>query len=204
MLVKICGITRPEDAVGAVEAGADLIGLNFHARSPRCVSVAVAGMISRAARGAGPVRVVGVFVDADRETIGAAMAGADLDLVQLHGSEPPEWCRALPWPWFKAHRLRTAEDVDRIREWGSDLFLADAWHPTQAGGTGRTADQDLARQAARLGTMLLAGGLTPETVAEAVRTVRPAGVDVASGVESAPGVKDAARMRAFVEAARGS
>lgn len=208
MLVKICGLTTPEDAAAAALAGADLIGLNFHPPSPRFVTPEAAARIIAAARREAPaVRAVGVFVDVDRATIDAAVRGAGLDLVQLHGAEPPDWCRALPWPWLKAHRLRSEADVDRIAAWletPESLFLADAWHPTLAGGTGRALDADLARRAAGLGRMLLAGGLTAETVAEAVRAVRPAGVDVASGVERAPGVKDHARMRAFIAAARGA
>lgn len=208
MIIKVCGVTTPEDAAVVAEAGVDLVGLNFHPASPRFVSLKVAAELARVAREAAPrVQIVGVFVDATEAVIGEAVTAVGLDMVQLHGAEAPAWCQALSWPWMKAHRLRAAADVERVRDWfpGGEpaLFLADAWHPTLAGGTGRVLDEELARSAAALGPMILAGGLTPDNVAAAVQAVRPAGVDVASGVESAPGRKDPGAVRAFVAAARG-
>jgi phosphoribosylanthranilate isomerase len=151
------------------------------------------------------VGLVGVFVDAPLARMAEAVERCALAMVQLHGSEDAALCRSLPWPWFKAHRLRTDADLAAIFDIGSGaagLFLADAWHPTLAGGTGLSLDASLAAQAARRGRMILAGGLTAETVDGAIAAIRPSGVDVASGVESAPGVKDHAAMRAFVERAR--
>ena len=203
LLIKICGLTRVSDAIAAVDAGADLLGLNFHRPSPRYVAPATARRIVDAT--AGGAAAVGVFVDASLSEIEEVLAVCPLRYLQLHGSETPELCRALPLPAIKAHRLRTSEDLRRIPLYRTSetlLFVADAWHPSLAGGTGCRLELSLARAAALLGSMLLAGGLTPGNVGDAVRAVRPFGVDVASGVEAAPGLKDTAMMRDFVAAAR--
>lgn len=202
VIVKICGLTRPEDAEAAVAAGADWIGINFWPRSRRHVSIERAVEIAAAIPG--DVRKVGVFVNAARPHIDEAAARVGLDLIQLHGDEDPEYCRAFAGRYLRAIRVTDAGDLRHIDAYDTDLILLDA--PSAGyGGSGTAFDWSLARQAkARSGKrILLAGGLTPDNVAGAVRDVRPFGVDVASGVETAPGVKSAELMRRFVDAAKG-
>lgn len=196
MIVKICGITTVDDALCAADAGADWIGLNFWPRSPRCVTHDAARAIGGAV--GARVRKVGVFVNASRDAIDATVAAAGLDLVQLHGDEPPELVRAFGDRAIKAVRLRGATPIAR---YAPALLLLDGDAPGFGGG-GVPLDWLMAADLAARHRLILAGGLTPDNVAEAIRTVRPVGVDVASGVESSPGVKDAARVRAFVAAAR--
>ena len=194
VLIKICGVTRVEDAVAAAGLGVDAIGLNFWPRSPRVVRVERAAQIAAAVRG-GP-RVVAVFVDAADEHIDDVRQRVGVDVVQLHGREPPSACeRFAPHEHYKA--VRTLDELGRYR---CRHYLFDAAVPGLPGGTGVAVDPELARQAARRASIILAGGLRPETVTAVVRDVRPAGVDVASGVESAPGIKDPDRMAAFVRA----
>ena len=198
--VKICGITRLDDARAAVRAGADALGFNFWPGSRRFIAPAAA----RAIVAALPpfVTAVGVFVDAGREELLAAAALSGVQLLQLHGDEPPGLCAHLPLPVLKALRVTGPEVLDLMRRYpGVAGFLLDA--PSAGfGGGGRTFDWSLAAAAAAQATVVLAGGLTPANVAEAVRAVRPWGVDVASGVESAPGVKDHQLVSRFVGAAK--
>lgn len=203
LIVKICGITRPEDAEAAVRAGADWLGLNFWPRSRRHVTVERA--IEIAAVIPGDVRRVGVFVNAPRPLVEDVAARVGLDLLQFHGDEDPEYLRAFAGRHVRALRVRAAEDLRRIERCdATDLVLLDAASEGY-GGSGQVFDWSLARAAKAYGKrIVLAGGLTPENVAGAVRDVRPYGVDVASGVERAPGIKDEERMRRFVEAARGA
>jgi phosphoribosylanthranilate isomerase len=210
--VKICGITRPEDALAAAAAGADAIGLNFYPRSTRFVGQEQARRIA-AVVPAGVVRV-GVFVNATAEEIVQTFVGTPLDLVQLHGDEPPELvCRLGDRPVVRVFRVgqgglaAALEYLDRCRHLGTTprLVLADAAAGRAYGGTGELADWSALRGypvADWHPPLILAGGLTPENVADAIRAVRPAGVDTASGVESSPGIKDHALIRRFVEAAR--
>ena len=197
--VKICGITSVRDALLAAAAGADAIGLNFHAASPRCVSVAVAAEIARAVpRG---VCRVGVFVDAPRDVVAAIARDVGLDALQFHGNEPPDFCRGWTEKTIKAVRVRDAGALAGAADYPVSFVLADAYVPGVAGGTGtRVPLAWLGGVAAE--RLILAGGLTPENVAEAVRQVHPAAVDVASGVESAPGVKDPEKVRRFIANAR--
>lgn len=198
--VKICGFTRIEDVEAAVSAGADMIGLNFVPGSPRRLDVALARALADAARGR--VEIVGVVADLDPPRIEELAREVGLDRVQLHGDELPEVIDALGPRAFKALRIGGAEDVALASRYGGDLLLVDARVPGQKGGTGVRVDAALVVELARARRLLLAGGLGPDNVAEAVRVVRPWGVDVASGVESAPGVKDERKMRAFVHEAR--
>jgi phosphoribosylanthranilate isomerase len=198
--VKVCGICRIEDAVAAAAAGADAIGINFFAGSPRCVPRPAARAIAEAVRGR--VVVVGVFVDAGFDEIAAVRAEVGLDRVQLHGDEPPELLRRLGGVAYKAVRLRSREDLARLASYPGPEVLIDAFVAGVHGGTGARIETSLAREAARAGRVWLAGGLTPENVALAVREVRPYGVDVSSGVERSPGVKDAEKIAAFVRSAR--
>jgi phosphoribosylanthranilate isomerase len=199
--IKICGITRLEDAIAAADLGVDALGFVFHPPSPRYIEPERAGEIIR--RLPPFVTTVGVFVD--REAVGvretAALAG--LDAAQLHGSETPEYCRGLGIRWIKGFRLRSAEDLARLAPYGPDAdLLLDSYAKDLSGGTGHTFDWEWAVKAGQYGRIILAGGLSPENVAGAVRQVRPSGVDVSSRVETAPGIKDLARMAAFVQAVR--
>jgi len=197
--VKICGITCLADAQAAVAAGADALGFNFYEKSPRHVSLSVAADISRQL---GPVVMrVGVFVNAPEELIARAVGECGLSLLQFHGDEPPEFCTSFGLMSMKAIRVKDAETLKVLEKFPTDAFLLDAWSPEARGGTGTIFNWDLAIEAKKLGKpFFLAGGLTPENVADAVRRVRPFGVDVASGVESSPGKKDPAKMQAFIKA----
>ena len=198
--VKLCGITSVADAVLCVAAGADAIGLNFHPRSPRYVSVAAAREI--AASGKGRVLSVGVCVDACFETISDVTREVDLECVQLHGDESPELLARLLPHAYKAIRVRDQSSIASARRYGGEHVLLDAFVPGEPGGTGRTFAWDMATELARERRVTLAGGLVPGNVAAAIAAVRPYAVDTASGVERAPGVKDEALVRAFVAAAR--
>lgn len=201
--VKICGLTSVTDALTAAEAGADLIGLMFYARSPRGISFAAAGEISRALP---PFIVrVGVFVNPDEDTVLRAIGDCGVTLLQFHGEETPEFCTQFGVMSMKAFRVRDAASLDALPSFPTDAWLLDAYSPDAHGGTGARFNWDLAIEARRHGRpIFLAGGLTPENVGDAVRKVQPFGVDVSSGVEIAPGKKDPAKVRAFIEAARRS
>jgi phosphoribosylanthranilate isomerase len=201
--VKVCGITSAEDAVAAAEAGADAIGLVFWPGSPRAVTGDEARRIAEALP---PFVVrVGVFVDASRDEMARAADAAGLDLLQLHGDEPPEALVDLPRRALKAVRVGEGfapEDALRFEGRAAGLLL-DTGGPGAAGGTGRAFDWSLARGVReRARFLLLAGGLSPENVGAAFEAVRPDGVDASSRLETAPGRKDHARVRAFVEAVR--
>lgn len=197
--VKICGITSPDDAEAAVDAGADLIGLNFVPGTPRCLQIADAEKI--AARVAGRVERVAVFRDADPREIERVLRRVEVERIQLHGDEPPEEVEMIELPTIKA--LRGADEEAAERYPGSILLLD---HPTHGGGRGRAWNWADAGALIEQGyDVILAGGLDPENVAQAIEgvgDVLPWGVDVATGVEREPGRKDPARMRAFVEAVR--
>ncbi len=199
--IKICGIKTVDDALAAVDAGADLIGFNFYPKSPRYVEVGMCRNIMSKVRTIGRVTCVGVFVNASMEEIHATMDTCGLNLAQLHGDETAEFMESLQEKSFKAFRGIPADVNDFARD-GAPAFLVDASVKGVYGGSGVTTDWDGAAKLAKKYPLLLAGGLTPENVAEAVRRVKPWGVDVASGVESKPGVKDEAKMMAFVQAVR--
>lgn len=189
------------DALAAMDAGADLIGFNFYPKSPRYIDVGRCRDIMSVIRQHGRVICVGVFVNASAADICATLDTCGLNLAQLHGDEPPEILSILGGRGFKAFR-GIPSSLDGIVGKDAPAFLMDASVKGEYGGTGVTTDWDGAAQLAKNYPFLLAGGLTPENVAEAVRKVRPWGVDVASGVEYAPGNKDANRMKAFVRAVR--
>jgi len=204
MHIKVCGITNLTDARAAIEAGADWLGFNFYTRSPRYLSPADAGKIITALPDT--VRSVGVFVNEDAPETVARMAGeAHLMAVQLHGDETPAYCRALADDYFIIKALRVGEGFtpDEALKYETNAILLDAYDARAHGGTGRVVDWQTARRVRELVPKLfLAGGLSPENVAGAIAFVEPFAVDACSGLESAPGRKDAARVRAFVEAAR--
>lgn len=199
--VKICGVTNWPDAQLAVDAGADFLGLNFYRRSPRYISPARARRVmSRLPR---HVQAVGVFVDESPERIREIALFAGLRRVQLHGSETPAAVTVMArrLPVMKAFRVRRDFRVAALARYRkASAFLLDGFSARVKGGTGRTFDWSVARCARRYGRIFLAGGLTPENVAEAIHAAQPYAVDVASGVESRPGKKDPARLRAFMRA----
>ena len=201
--VKVCGLTSVEDARAAAEAGADAVGLVFWPGSPRAVSLPVARAIAAALPPF--VARVGVFVDAAADEMGRLADEVGLDVLQLHGQEPLEVLARLPRRVLKAVHVESEAQLERALAWaerGAGL-LVDAAGVARPGGTGRACDWDWARRLReRAPFVALAGGLTPENVGEAVVRVAPHALDVSSGVESAPGRKDPARMRAFVAAAR--
>ena len=200
--VKICGVTNVADALVAAEAGADMIGLNFYEQSPRWVSLALAAEISRAL----PPHVlrVGVVVNHAAPQVMEAIAAAGLNLLQFHGDEDSDFCTQFGLMSIKAVRVRDPESLHALENFHTDAFLLDAYSQSGRGGTGEKFNWDLAVEAQKFGKpVFLAGGLTPENVADAVKQVRPFAVDVSSGVESAPGKKDAVKVQAFIAAVRG-
>ncbi len=200
--VKICGITNLEDALLAAELGVDALGFIFYPKSPRAVSPGAAREIIR--RLPPFVLTVGVFVDDEPARVEEIAAYAGLDWLQLHGAESPDYCRTVGRRVIKGFRVKGEESLPQLAPYQGAVqaFLLDAYKPGKPGGTGETFDWELARQAKAYGPLILAGGLTPENVAGAIRVAQPAAVDVASGVEAAPGKKDPDKLKAFMEAAR--
>ena len=199
--VKICGITNLADAQLAAEEHADALGFVFYAKSPRSVTIPAAAEISRQIP---PVIMrVGVFVNGLKAEVERAAGECGLSLLQFHGSEPPEYCTQFSLMSMKAFRIRDVETLKELPKYPTDMWLLDAFSPEMLGGTGEAFNWDLAVEAQKFGKpMFLAGGLTPENVAEAVRKVRPFGVDVSSGVENAPGKKDHQKIRDFIARVR--
>ena len=198
MIVKICGITRSQDAERAVALGATAIGFIFWPSSPRRVGLDAARSIGRLVPAS--VLKVGVFVDAPAAELARTVGEAGLDAVQLHGSESPDLVRGLEARVIKAVALGSPDAESQIAQWTGTTLLLDAHDPVRHGGTGRVVDWGRAERLARLHEVILAGGLNPENVAEAVRRVRPAGIDVSSGVEQTPGVKDLVKLAALFDA----
>ena len=200
--VKICGVTNFDDALGAVEAGADALGFMFYEPSPRNVSIKVAADIIRQLPPF--VAKVGVFVDAAEEGVRRAIGECGIDTLQFHGNETPEFCRKFsPLKIYKAFRMENLESLRALPGYRTDAWLLDSFVEGKPGGTGAKFNWDLAVESKKLGRpVILAGGLTPENVADAVRKVRPFAVDVSSGVESSPGRKDHAKVREFIVAAK--
>lgn len=197
--IKICGIKTVQDALAAMNAGADMIGFNFYPKSPRYLEVSQCRDIMGVMRKYGHMQYIGVFVNSPLEDIHATMDTLGLSFAQLHGDESIEMLNALEGKAFKAFRGEVDEKLIVKNE---PAFLIDAMVKDAYGGTGMKADWSMASELAKSHKFLLAGGLTPENVGVAVKQVRPWGVDVASGVESSPGVKDEAKMIEFVKAVR--
>ena len=199
--VKICGITRAQDAEAAAGQGADAIGLVFYRPSPRCVTLERARQIVAATPAF--VATVAVFVNPSRDEVETVIRECGVTLLQFHGDEPPDFCAGFSRPYIKAARIRPDLDLLKYlsphaaaRAWMLDAFHEDLW-----GGTGGAFDWSLVpRSAAK--PVILSGGLTADNVAEAVRRVRPYAVDVSTGVEGSKGIKDAAKIAAFIGAVR--
>jgi len=213
--IKMCGVTSPGDAVLAVEAGADAVGINFFRESVRYVAPDAAAPIVEAIRDR--ATAVAVFVNESPERIAQICGKLGIGVVQLSGHEPAASAARIRYPVIKAVHMGEGSGLDAFRDYPCRAFLFDASVPGEYGGTGKSLDWEALGRATggplvRFGKgdssgsgrpWMLAGGLTPENVAGAIRTARPFGVDVASGVEAAPGKKDAEKMRAFVDRARG-
>jgi phosphoribosylanthranilate isomerase len=198
--VKICGITNLEDARLAADLGAHALGFIFYPKSPRSVAPDAAREIIRTLPPF--VLTVGVFVDEEAGVVRDLATTVGLDWVQVHGSESPEYCKSLGRRVIKGFRVKGEDIFEKLQQYqgAAQAFLLDAYKPGTPGGTGETFDWDLARRAGKYGPIILAGGLTTDNVAEAIRIARPTAVDVASGVEAAPGKKDPVRLREFFEA----
>lgn len=199
--VKICGLTRPADVTAAGELGADAIGLVFYERSPRAVGIEQAAQLLAALPPF--VATVGLFVNAEVSFVRRVLAEIPLHMLQFHGEESPDYCASFHRPWLKAVRMRPGTDLPLVaqRYGEAAALLLDTFDPKVAGGSGRAFDWELI-PAFMAGRIILAGGLSAENVADAVRRVRPYAVDVSGGVESAKGVKDRDKMAVFIERVR--
>ena len=208
MIIKICGLTQLEESITTAELGADMLGFNFYSKSLRFISPAKCAKITKSLRSKfSKLLLVGVFVNAEVAEIRSILEECDLDLAQLSGDEPPAVLLALGGQAFKA--LRPENSVSLNQSLGifplrrsSPLFLIDSYRKDDFGGTGQRADWSMASQVASRYPIMLAGGLTPENVANAIRQVHPWGVDVASGVEKSPAVKDLGKIEAFIQNVR--
>jgi phosphoribosylanthranilate isomerase len=201
--VKICGITCLDDALAAVDAGADALGFVFCSLSPRHVSPEQAAGIIRSLPPF--VQTVGLFVNEEISIVRMTADHCGLDIVQLHGEETPDYCGLVRRRIIKAFRVKDIHTLESLTSYHVAGYLLDAWSPAAHGGTGRTFNWEIAAEAVNRGhRIILAGGLTPDNIVESIHMVHPYGVDVSSGVESGPGRKDAARIRQFIEQARRS
>ncbi len=199
--VKICGITSLEDALFALEAGADALGFVFWEESQRAISVE---KVSEIIRGLPPfVTTVGVFVNEGADVINAIVSETGLDAVQLHGGEPPELCREINSRVIKAFRVKgkklLGQGIDKYR---LSAYLLDTYADDAAGGTGKTFDWAAAKSAKKYGRIILSGGLNPDNVRDAIKAAGPYAVDVSSGVEKSPGIKDMKKLSSFIKRAK--
>jgi phosphoribosylanthranilate isomerase len=197
--VKICGITNLKDALLAADLGTHALGFNFYPKSPRSIEPEAARDIIKSLP---PLVVsVGVFVDEEAEAVREVAATVGLDWIQLHGQESPEYCRAMARRVIKAFRIQDQSSLAILPDYRDAVqaFLLDTYRPGTPGGTGETFDWELARQAKDYGPVILAGGLTAANVGQAITSAQPAAVDVASGVEAAPGRKDPEKVKKFIE-----
>ncbi|MEP4148208.1 MAG: phosphoribosylanthranilate isomerase [Halioglobus sp.] len=199
--IKICGITRPEDARAAVDNGADAIGLVFYPNSPRAVSLSQAQAIAEVVPPF--VTLVSLFVNADADMIADVVTQLPVGLIQFHGDEEAGYCQSFGRPWIRALRVREGMDIDRevAAMPGAQGVLLDAWQDGVPGGTGKTFDWTLANERVAL-PVVLAGGLNEANVGEAIASLCPWAVDVSGGVEASPGIKDPEKIKRFVAAVR--
>ncbi len=204
--IKICGITRAQDALAAATLGADAIGLVLFANSPRSVTVeqmaAIVGNIPR------PIKVVALFVEPDPDLVWQALATGLVDLLQFHGAEPVEFCEQFSTRYIKAIAVKedSVLSQDLASYSSANYLLLDSYHPLLPGGTGKAFDWDKLRQLAenQRSRLVLAGGLNPGNIQAAIHAIQPFGVDVSSGVEASKGIKDLSKMKSFIEGARAS
>ncbi len=194
---KICGMTQIKDAVFAVEQGADAVGFIFYNKSPRSVTMKLAKEII--AQLPPFVDTVGVFVNESVDRVNKIAEYCGLDLVQLHGEESPAFCRKIRRRVIKAFRVKDLQSIKLLQDYAVSGFLLDTFSDELQGGTGKVFDWNLALPAKKIGPVIMAGGLTPRNIKQAIRQVRPYGVDVCSGVEKEPGIKDPEKVRAFLE-----
>lgn len=199
--VKICGITNLDDALAAVEAGADALGFNFYPKSPRFIDPTEAWEIGQEFPES--ILRVGVFVDTDEDQVREISQYVELDYLQFHGDETPYYCEQFATPYWKAFRLKDEKTLELMEKYHPDAYLVDADVPGQWGGTGELTNWELAAKTTGLGRIILAGGLDPDNVKAAIAAVRPWGVDVCSGIEEEPGVKDHEKMLALIEKVKG-
>jgi len=198
--IKICGITNLEDALAAAAAGADALGFNFYKKSPRCIEPQKAAEIIEQLP---PFIVpVGIFVNEREDRIREILASTGIQAVQFHGDESPEFCQRFGGRVIKAFQVKDKESLKNMAHYRVGAFLLDSYKDGVRGGTGVAFDWHLAVVAKTFGKIILAGGLTPENVAEAVKLVQPYGVDVAGGVEKEKGVKDHAMLKKFITEVR--
>ncbi|OGP13491.1 MAG: hypothetical protein A3I75_03365 [Deltaproteobacteria bacterium RIFCSPLOWO2_02_FULL_50_16] len=194
--VKICGMTNLDDVLAAIEFGADAIGFNFFKKSPRYIAPEkVKELLDNV-----PASVwkVGVFVNEDDKLVRGISQELSLDFLQFHGDETPYYCQQFAAPYWKVFRLRDEKSLLLMQHYHCEYFLIDTYDPVSYGGTGRVGRWDLARKAKSIGKIILAGGLHPDNIEEAIKQVHPDGVDVTTGIESEPGKKDHHKMEQFI------
>lgn len=200
MKIKICGITNLDDALTAADLGADALGFNFYKKSPRYIEPEKAADII--AQLPPIIMPIAVFVNEREERIREVQKTTCIQTIQLHGDESPEFCSRFGARVIKAFQVKDKETIKHMAHYHVGAFLLDSYRNGQRGGTGATFDWHLAVVAKTFGRIILAGGLTPENAAEAVKLVQPYGVDVASGVEREPGIKDHAKLKKFITEVR--
>ncbi len=199
--VKICGITRLEDAINAAESGADALGFVFYRKSPRYIEPdAAASIINKLPPFVTPVAL---FVNESKNKVWDVLNTTGINVLQFHGDEMPDYVSSFEQRVIKAIRVKDEASLQAASDFDVNAFLLDAWSPDLYGGTGKKFDWEVMRQAGTMKRFILAGGLTPENVALAVGMIKPYGVDVSSGVESSPGVKDHEKVRRFIESLKG-
>lgn len=202
VLVKICGITNVDDAMDAMELGADFLGFNFYPDSPRYLSPADAKKIILDI----PQNIakVGIFVNADAQQVVDLSLDLELDYLQFHGDETPEYCNSFGRPWWKVFRPQNEADLLPMAGFLGDYIMVDSFVEKAFGGTGVVSNWDLAVKAKKYGELILSGGLKPDNIEMALKAVKPFAVDVASGVEQSPGVKDRLKMEIFMAKVKGA
>lgn len=200
MIIKICGITNLEDALTSIEAGCDALGFVF-AKSPRRITLKEARAIIKEIPPS--VKRVGVFVNEEQARVREIAETCRLDLLQFHGDETPDYCSQFEHPVIKAFRIKDGESLKELANYKVVAYLLDSHSEEVYGGTGKRFDWELARVAKAFGPIILAGGLDPSNVVQAIKRILPYGVDVSSGVEARPGKKDPLKIREFIQAVRG-